>query len=118
MTSPGDACALIPLPRWDAAARVPGPRGRLVVYAEHINSTSITGMAVKHVLDVQLPVRDLDQAAAAFAGPWPGWATSGLRSSMTMFRQGRVRNGRHIAVLPLAVTSRVRVVTLVPRLRA
>lgn len=43
--------------------------GPLVVRAEHIGSTSIPDMAAKDVLDVQLSVRDLNEAAAAFGGP-------------------------------------------------
>jgi GrpB-like predicted nucleotidyltransferase (UPF0157 family) len=43
--------------------------GPVIVHAEHIGSTSIPGMAAKDVLDLQLSVRDLDEAAAAFEGP-------------------------------------------------
>jgi GrpB-like predicted nucleotidyltransferase (UPF0157 family) len=43
--------------------------GRLVCHADHIGSTAVPGMAAKNVLDLQLSVRDLDAAAAAFDAP-------------------------------------------------
>jgi GrpB-like predicted nucleotidyltransferase (UPF0157 family) len=43
--------------------------GPLVRHADHIGSTAVPGMAAKDVLDLQLSVRDLDAAAAAFAVP-------------------------------------------------
>ena len=45
-------------------ARVLSP---LVLHADHIGSTAVPGMAAKPVLDLQLSVRDLDEAAASFA---------------------------------------------------
>jgi GrpB-like predicted nucleotidyltransferase (UPF0157 family) len=61
-------------PRWPAwgVAEIGTLRtalGALVVHAEHIGSTSIPDMAAKDILDVQLSVRDLDEAAAAFGRP-------------------------------------------------
>ncbi len=47
-------------------ARVLGP---LVLHADHIGSTAVPGMAAKPILDLQLSVRDLDEAAAAFDAP-------------------------------------------------
>src|SRR5260370_30957780 len=43
--------------------------GPLVVHADHIGSTSIPQMPAKDVLDLQLSVRDLTAAAAAFDEP-------------------------------------------------
>ena len=43
--------------------------GPLVCHADHIGSTAVPGMAAKDVLDLQLSVRDLDTAAAAFDAP-------------------------------------------------
>lgn len=43
--------------------------GPLVCHAEHIGSTAVPLMAAKDVLDLQLSVRDLDMAAAAFDAP-------------------------------------------------
>jgi GrpB-like predicted nucleotidyltransferase (UPF0157 family) len=61
-------------PRWPSlgAAETGALRaalGPLVVHADHIGSTAIPGMAAKEILDLQLSVRDLDEAAAAFDGP-------------------------------------------------
>jgi GrpB-like predicted nucleotidyltransferase (UPF0157 family) len=60
--------------RWPgrAAAELAALRaalGPLVCHADHIGSTAVHGMAAKDVLDLQLSVRDLDAAAAAFDGP-------------------------------------------------
>jgi GrpB-like predicted nucleotidyltransferase (UPF0157 family) len=60
--------------RWPgrAAAELAGLRaalGPLVCHADHIGSTAVPGMAAKNVLDLQLSVRDLDAAAAAFDAP-------------------------------------------------
>jgi EmrB/QacA subfamily drug resistance transporter len=46
--------------------------GSLVVHADHFGSTSIPAMAAKDVLDIQLSVRDLAKAAAAFDRPLTG----------------------------------------------
>jgi GrpB-like predicted nucleotidyltransferase (UPF0157 family) len=43
--------------------------GPLVCHADHIGSTAVPAMAAKDVLDLQLSVRDLDAAAAAFDAP-------------------------------------------------
>jgi GrpB-like predicted nucleotidyltransferase (UPF0157 family) len=63
--------------RWPAQAMaelraLTGSLGNLVVYAEHIGSTSVPQMDAKNILDLQLSVRDLDEAAAAFDGPLAG----------------------------------------------
>jgi GrpB-like predicted nucleotidyltransferase (UPF0157 family) len=60
--------------RWPgrAAAELASLRpalGLLVCHADHIGSTAVPGMAAKDVLDLQLSVRDLDAAAAAFDAP-------------------------------------------------
>jgi GrpB-like predicted nucleotidyltransferase (UPF0157 family) len=60
--------------RWPgrAAAELTALRaalGPLVCHADHIGSTAVPGMAAKDVLDLQLSVRDLDAAAAAFDAP-------------------------------------------------
>jgi GrpB-like predicted nucleotidyltransferase (UPF0157 family) len=41
----------------------------LVLHADHIGSTAVPGMAAKPILDLQLSVRDLDEAAASFGAP-------------------------------------------------
>ncbi|WP_044379436.1 GrpB family protein [Streptomyces noursei] len=41
----------------------------LALHVEHIGSTAVPGMAAKPVLDLQVSVRDLAEAEAAFAGP-------------------------------------------------
>jgi GrpB-like predicted nucleotidyltransferase (UPF0157 family) len=43
--------------------------GPLVCHADHIGSTAVPAMAAKDILDLQLSVRDLDAAAAAFDAP-------------------------------------------------
>jgi dephospho-CoA kinase len=63
--------------RWPgrAAAELAALRaalGPLVCHADHIGSTAVPGMAAKDVLDLQLSVRDLDAAAAAFDAPLAG----------------------------------------------
>jgi GrpB-like predicted nucleotidyltransferase (UPF0157 family) len=60
--------------RWPgrAAAELAALRtalGPLVLHADHIGSTAVPGMAAKDILDLQLSVRDLDTAAAAFDAP-------------------------------------------------
>ncbi len=58
-------------PRLAAAelAALTGALGDLVLHAAHIGSTSIPQMPAKPVLDLQLSVWDLEEAAAAFDGP-------------------------------------------------
>ncbi|HXB49301.1 MAG TPA: GrpB family protein [Streptosporangiaceae bacterium] len=58
-------------PRWAAAelATLTTALGDLVLDASHIGSTSIPQMAAKNILDLQLSVWDLDEAAAAFDAP-------------------------------------------------
>jgi GrpB-like predicted nucleotidyltransferase (UPF0157 family) len=41
----------------------------LVLHADHIGSTAVPGMAAKPILDLQLSVHDLDEAAASFGAP-------------------------------------------------
>ena len=60
--------------RWPgrAAAELAALRsalGPLVCHADHIGSTAVPGMAAKDVLDLQVSVRDLDAATAAFDAP-------------------------------------------------
>jgi len=64
-------------PDWPdrAAALAASLRERLAPLArrvEHIGSTSIPGMAAKDVLDMQVSVADLDEAARAFDEPLAG----------------------------------------------
>jgi dephospho-CoA kinase len=63
--------------RWPgrAAAELAALRatlGPLICHADHIGSTAVPGMAAKDVLDLQLSVRNLDAAAAAFDAPLAG----------------------------------------------
>jgi GrpB-like predicted nucleotidyltransferase (UPF0157 family) len=51
-----------------------GSLGSLVVYADHIGSTSVPQMAAKNIIDLQVSVRDLAEAAAAFDVPLAGRA--------------------------------------------
>ncbi|WP_424211315.1 GrpB family protein [Streptomyces sp. BI20] len=46
-----------------------GVLGAGAVHVRHIGSTAVPGMAAKEVFDLQVSVRDLDAARAAFAGP-------------------------------------------------
>jgi GrpB-like predicted nucleotidyltransferase (UPF0157 family) len=41
----------------------------LVLHADHIGSTAVPGMAAKPILDLQLSVHDLNEAAASFGAP-------------------------------------------------
>jgi GrpB-like predicted nucleotidyltransferase (UPF0157 family) len=61
-------------PRWAAAelASVTEALGDLVLHAAHIGSTAIPQMPAKPILDLQLSVWDLPEAAAAFDGPLAG----------------------------------------------
>jgi GrpB-like predicted nucleotidyltransferase (UPF0157 family) len=61
-------------PRLAAAelATLTGALGDLVLHAAHIGSTSIPQMPAKNILDLQLSVWDLPEAAAAFDGPLAG----------------------------------------------
>jgi GrpB-like predicted nucleotidyltransferase (UPF0157 family) len=61
-------------PGWAASelAALTAALGDLVLHAAHIGSTSIPGMAAKNILDLQLSVWDLDEAAAAFDLPLAG----------------------------------------------
>jgi GrpB-like predicted nucleotidyltransferase (UPF0157 family) len=43
--------------------------GPLVLYAEHIGSTAVPQMTAKDIIDLQLSVSDMDQAADRFAEP-------------------------------------------------
>ena len=43
--------------------------GRRALRLEHIGSTSVTGMAAKEVIDLQVSVADLEAAAREFDGP-------------------------------------------------
>jgi GrpB-like predicted nucleotidyltransferase (UPF0157 family) len=58
-------------PRWAMAelAALSTALGDLVLDAAHIGSTSIPQMAAKNILDLQLSVWDLQEAAAAFDAP-------------------------------------------------
>lgn len=61
-------------PRWAEAelTELTGALGDLVLHAAHIGSTAIPGMAAKNVLDLQLSVWDLAEAAEAFDAPLAG----------------------------------------------
>jgi GrpB-like predicted nucleotidyltransferase (UPF0157 family) len=58
-------------PRWAEAelAMLTDRLGDLVLHAAHIGSTSIPQMAAKNLLDLQLSVWDLPEAAVAFDAP-------------------------------------------------
>lgn len=58
-------------PRWAEAelAALTDRLGDFVLHAAHIGSTSIPRMAAKNLLDLQLSVWDLPEAAAAFDAP-------------------------------------------------
>jgi GrpB-like predicted nucleotidyltransferase (UPF0157 family) len=58
-------------PRWGEAelGTLTDALGDLVLHAAHIGSTSIPQMAAKNVLDLQLSIWDLAEAAVAFDGP-------------------------------------------------
>jgi len=61
-------------PRWAEAElqSLTEALGDLVLHAAHIGSTSIPQMAAKSLLDLQLSVWDLPEAAAAFDAPLAG----------------------------------------------
>jgi GrpB-like predicted nucleotidyltransferase (UPF0157 family) len=73
--SAGPAVVVVPYdPRWPGRAAaeladICAALGPVVVHADHIGSTSIPQMPAKDVLDLQLSVRDLAEAAAAFDEP-------------------------------------------------
>ncbi len=74
-TPPSQRVQIVPYDeRWPAGAAaelqdLTGLLGSLVVYADHIGSTAVPTMAAKDILDLQLSVRDLTAAAAAFDAP-------------------------------------------------
>ncbi|MER7988849.1 GrpB family protein [Streptomyces noursei] len=69
-----DVVVVAPDPDWtvqgeDLAAELYVRLRPLALHVEHIGSTAVPGMAAKPVLDLQVSVRDLEEAEAAFAGP-------------------------------------------------
>ncbi|MFE3830671.1 GrpB family protein [Streptomyces sp. NPDC059092] len=60
----------------------------LALHVEHIGSTAVPGMAAKPVFDVQISVRDLQEAQDAFAGP-----LAGQGFGLTPYRQDHVPAG-------------------------
>ncbi|HET6213098.1 MAG TPA: GrpB family protein [Micromonosporaceae bacterium] len=78
MTEPAPASPALVVtaydPRWQRrgealVAELRDTLGPLALRIEHIGSTSIPAMAAKPVFDLQVSVRDLDAAAAAFDRP-------------------------------------------------
>jgi GrpB-like predicted nucleotidyltransferase (UPF0157 family) len=75
MTDLPDVVLVLPYDeRWPARAatelaRITAALGPLVLHAEHIGSTAVPQMSAKDVIDLQLSVRDLAEAAAAFGEP-------------------------------------------------
>ncbi|GAA2682196.1 GrpB family protein [Streptomyces lunalinharesii] len=69
-----DVVVVAPDPGWtvqgeDLAEELYGLLRPLALHVEHIGSTAVPGMAAKPVLDLQVSVRELAEAQAAFAGP-------------------------------------------------
>ncbi|MFI2190011.1 GrpB family protein [Streptomyces sioyaensis] len=70
---PADLVVVDPDPSWaargeDLADELYELLGVLPLHVEHIGSTAVPGMAAKPVLDLQVSVRDLEEAERAFAG--------------------------------------------------
>jgi GrpB-like predicted nucleotidyltransferase (UPF0157 family) len=61
----------------------------LALHVEHIGSTAVPGMAAKPVFDVQISVRDLQEAQDAFTGPLAGHGYD-----LAPYRQDHVPAGR------------------------
>jgi GrpB-like predicted nucleotidyltransferase (UPF0157 family) len=75
VTRSSPAIVIVPYqPAWpergaELAAELRAALGPLATRLDHIGSTAVPGMAAKPIFDLQVSVRDLDEAAAAFDGP-------------------------------------------------